>query len=113
VNADTILQYKSYFGSSKPFALCITGETFYITSDPKDASGVFKNTKTLTSDGFIEDILINEWEAPREFIERSKLPVEGGEVFYKNTVLLNNHHDWHREFLTPGPKFDSLSFTSW
>jgi hypothetical protein len=85
------------------------GKTFYIISDPKDVAAIFKNTKTLTFVGFIEDVMINGWEAPREFVERIKLPSEGGELFYKDPSLFTNTHEWYHEFLVNGSNLSLLT----
>ena len=103
-----------YFQNTRePFALTLAGEKLYVLTSPKDVAEAFRNTSTLSHDGFVSELMLAVDTNPRAVDKMYEDPEEGGFT----TLQPNPHHkalaqlttDFHKTQLLPGEQQDDIS----
>ena len=103
---------RTYFGNTRePFVLTVAGQKFYIIISPKDMSTVYKNTTTMTFDGFIRDLYTTfgmskegvrkMWQSDHSKPQGDMGPPNGQQVHLGQGV--------HRQQLHPGDQLEDFS----
>ena len=98
-----------YFRDSRePFALTVAGQRLYIVTSPQDVTDIYKNTKTLTFDEYVRDVMksigVSEdgisrlWKTPDNNMDHNRL----------HKALAHAGEDYYREQLLPGSHLDDL-----
>ncbi|QPC80140.1 hypothetical protein HYE68_010892 [Fusarium pseudograminearum] len=107
-NHNTIMSGRSHLNSgTQPFSLLIGGRRTYTVIDPRCLGEVFKKTKDLVHEPFIENLMtcIGVTPTTRDIM----LSAKNGET---SPLLANSVLDWVREEMSPGPSsqpfFDKL-----
>ncbi len=106
---------RKYFnGTGEPFAITVAGEKVYIVTSPQDMGLVFKNTTTLSFDGFVQDIYVafqmspggvkKLWQTHPEEDEKSSLKASS-----LHSCLFHLGNDIHRAQLHPGEHLDEIT----
>ncbi|KAL9128015.1 MAG: hypothetical protein Q9217_003209 [Psora testacea] len=84
---------REFFGNSRePFALTVAGSRLYVLTKPQDVSDAYKNTTTLSFDGFVQAMM-------RTF---------GSSKHCLKTMYNHVPHDPHRDDF-PNPHYKSLA----
>jgi hypothetical protein len=95
--------------SREPFAITVFGETLYILTAPRDVSGVFKETTTLSTDQVAINRSFGVSEVGTEQMTRAMFVDEAkGEKGGLKDYNYMSEHIRHAQLL-PGPQMDVLS----
>lgn len=100
-----------YFNNSREiFALTIAGQRMYFIMSPKDMATVYKNTISLTFDGFIRD-LYTTFGMSKEGIKLmwQTHPTKSSDISTPNTKRFHLGEGVHREQLHPGPQLEDIT----
>ncbi|KAK0516257.1 hypothetical protein JMJ35_000860 [Cladonia borealis] len=97
-----------YFGNSRePFALTVAGARLYIITAPQDATEIYKNSKTLTFDEYVRDVMKSIGVSDDGITKLWKPPGENGnDRLHK--ALAHAAEGYYREQLLPGHQLDIL-----
>ena len=107
----SLIATSRYFGKTRePFALTIAGQKMYFIMSPKDMAAVYKNTTTLTFDGFIRD-LYTTFGMSKDGI-RLMWQTRSTDSLDTSTPNVKQYHlgeGVHREQLHPGPQLEDIT----
>jgi hypothetical protein len=93
----------------------IAGQKMYILTSPQDVSDAYKNTASLTFDGFMHDIMVAFRASPSAIQKMWLYPRSGGAGY--QSIVENPHQkclaqltrDFHHQQLHPGPHLDDIA----
>ena len=100
-------------GTREPFALTVAGEKLYVLTSPQDVGDSFRNTRSLSYDQFVEDLirLIGVSDHGLKIMYRKFAP--GEHIFRQpnpqQKCLAHLTVDFHKHQLLPGEKLLVLS----
>ena len=112
--------YRAYFGLSRvPFAITLGGQRLYVVTSPDDVATVYQNTRTLSWDALLDDLLIGFGVSKSSIVLLwQQLPVEvlaaSRQSTHDKTPHLSSVHsmlDLYKRQLLPGPKSNVLIST--
>lgn len=85
--------------------MTVAGQRLYIVTSPQDVTDIYKNTKTLTFDEYVRDVMASIGVSKDGIEELWKEP-ENGNRLHKS--LVHAGVDFYREQLLPGNQLNSL-----
>lgn len=98
---------RTYFGDARePFGLMVAGQRLYIVTSPQDVADIYKNTKSLTFDEYVQDVMKSIGVSDDGII---KLWHEYGNETTSTELhkaLAHAGEDYYREQLLPGHRLD-------
>ena len=107
--------YREYLGNTRePFALTVAGETLYVLTSPRDTTEAYKNTTSLSFDGFVRDLMLACGGSPSGVDKMYQRPASDGSghvMIAPNPMhkcLANLTVDFHKQQLLPGDELDKL-----
>ena len=108
---------REYLGNTRePFALNVAGETLYVLTSPKDTTEAYKNTTSLSFDGFVRDLMLSCGGSPSGVDKMYQPPAKDGKghvMIAPNPMhkcLANLTVDFHKQQLLPGDELDKLGY---
>ena len=106
--------FSLYFGDTRqPFTLVAGGINNVIITSPKDATEAFKNSKTLSMDIFLEEVMQACGASKDSRTKMFQSPLETGRsaIFPnpKQNALARLSKDMHNHQLLPGPRLDGIT----
>ena len=93
----------------------MSGERFYMLTNPRDAATAFRRTQALAWEPYLKRLMLQFgvqqsslpkiWDAPEPESPKHSNPLNP-----KHKSLVHYSEDLYRQQLTPGPKLDDFSF---
>ncbi|KAI4256319.1 MAG: hypothetical protein L6R42_006294, partial [Xanthoria sp. 1 TBL-2021] len=86
----------------------VAGQLLYIVTSPQDVTDIYKNTKTLTFDEYIQDVMKSIGVSDDGITKLWSTPDKSDNLGGLHKALPHAGEDYYREQLLPGDRLDVL-----
>jgi hypothetical protein len=93
----------------EPFAISVAGSKYYVITSPEDVGEFYKNTSTLSWDGFLNETLATFGVASERLGVLWRIPEVPTLINPARKCLIHLTQDIYQQHLLPGPRFSTLT----
>ncbi|KAL8655778.1 MAG: hypothetical protein Q9210_000666 [Variospora velana] len=86
----------------------VAGQLLYVVTSPQDVTDIYKNTKTLTFDEYIRDVMKSIGVSDDGITKLWSTPDKSDDLSGLHKALAHAGEDYYREQLLPGDRLDVL-----
>lgn len=86
----------------------VAGQILYIATSPQDVTAIYRNTKTLTFDEYIRDVMKSIGVSDDGIAKLWYTPSDNSDLRSLHKALAHAGEDYYREQLLPGSRLDIL-----